>query len=58
MIFPFKGAKLMIPNKTGFDSALENSEYDTASEFITSTCIAFADKPEGLLTKAVHNAQK
>ena len=41
MIFPFKGAKLMIPNKTGFDSALENSDYDTASEFITSTCIAF-----------------
>ena len=38
MIFPFKGAKLMIPNKTGFDSALENSLNVTVSELATVTC--------------------
>ena len=37
IIFPFNGAKLTIPRSTGFDNAFENSEYVTASEFITST---------------------
>ena len=36
-MLPFNGDAFTIPSNTGFDNAFENSEYVTASEFITST---------------------